>query len=29
LASDYEKVLGKSLKTDLKQWDFLNEVDIL
>lgn len=29
LASDYEKVLGKSLQTDLKQWDFLNEVDIL
>jgi N-acetylneuraminate synthase len=29
LASDYEKVLGKSLKTDLKQWDFLNDVDIL
>ena len=29
LASDYEKVLGKSLQTDLKQWDFLNDVDIL
>ncbi len=29
LASDYEKVLGKSLKTALKQWDFLNDVDIL
>lgn len=29
LASDYEKVLGKSLKNDLKQWDFLNDVDIL
>ena len=28
LASDYETVLGKILKTDLKQWDFLNEVDI-
>jgi N-acetylneuraminate synthase len=29
LASDYEKVLGKTLKTDLKQWEFLNDVDIL
>ena len=29
LASNYEKVLGKSLKTALKQWDFLNDVDIL
>ena len=29
LASDYKKVLGKRLKTDLKQWSFLNEVDIL
>ena len=28
LASDYEKVLGKRLGTDLKQWEFLNEEDI-
>jgi len=28
LASDYENVLGKQLKSDLKQWDFLNYDDI-
>lgn len=28
LASDYEQVIGKQLKSDLKQWDFLNYDDI-
>jgi len=29
LASDYERVIGQSLKSDLKQWDFLNYDDIV
>jgi len=29
LASEYENVLGKQLKSDLKQWDFLNYDDIV
>ncbi len=28
LASDYEQIIGKSLKEDLKQWDFLNYNDL-
>jgi len=28
LASDYEQAIGKRLKSDLKQWDFLNYDDI-
>jgi N-acetylneuraminate synthase len=28
LASEYEKVIGKKLKRDLSQWDFLNEEDL-
>jgi N-acetylneuraminate synthase len=28
LASEYEKVIGKKLKRDLSQWDFLNDDDL-
>jgi N,N'-diacetyllegionaminate synthase len=28
-AADYEKVIGKRLKNDLKKWDFLNEENLL
>ncbi|NAS29826.1 N-acetylneuraminate synthase [Flavobacteriaceae bacterium R38] len=27
-ASEFETVIGKTMKTDLKQWDFLNEKDL-
>mgnify|MGYP005991511513 CR=1 FL=1 len=29
LASEYEKVIGKKLKRDLSQWDFLNDKDLI
>lgn len=29
LASEYEEIIGKALKTDLKQWDFLNYKDLV
>jgi N,N'-diacetyllegionaminate synthase len=29
LASNYKDVVGRSLKSDMKQWDFLNEEDLL
>lgn len=29
LASEYERVIGKELKNDLKQWDFLNYNDLI
>jgi len=29
LASEYENIIGKELKTDLKQWDFLNYKDLV
>jgi len=29
LAREYEKVIGKSLKTEMKQWDFLNYEDLI
>lgn len=29
LASKYEDVIGKKLKKDMKQWDFLNEDDLI
>lgn len=29
LASEYKKVIGKSLKTNMKQWDFLNYEDLI
>jgi len=28
LASKYKDIIGKSLKSDMKQWDFLNEEDL-
>ena len=28
LTSEYEKVIGKKINKDLKQWDFLNDVDL-
>jgi len=28
LASEYEKVIGKRINKDLKQWDFLNYKDL-
>jgi N,N'-diacetyllegionaminate synthase len=29
LASKYQDIIGRSIKTDMKQWDFLNEADLV